>query len=119
MIEDKTAAWLVTCGWVAALLMGFSELLRAFLMSSRLDHLAVVDAVIFFGLAFGIARRGRVVTLIALGWWLVECYPFLRVQVGWHTLTLLVLFTVAFLFAVVGAFALAANNRERELMSRV
>lgn len=118
MVGDKTAAWFVRCGWVAAILMGVSYLLRSFLLSSQLDHLAIVDAVIFFGLAYGISRRNRVVTLLALAWWLVECYPILRTQVGWHTFAQLAVFTVAFLLANVGVFSLAANDRDRTLGAR-
>ncbi|HKV54593.1 MAG TPA: hypothetical protein VJN94_08095 [Candidatus Binataceae bacterium] len=115
MIGEKTASRFVICGWIAALLLAISELLRAFIGSSRVDHFAIVDAVIFFALAYGISRRSRLATSIALAWWLIECTQLLVAGVGRHMMVQLVVFTVAFLLAIVGTFKLAANDQVRSL----
>jgi hypothetical protein len=107
MVEQKTAGWFIACGWVAAILSGIITVFLSLLGAKGVGPFALVDAAIFFGLAFGIYRRNRIATVVALVWWLLERLFMYQItgslSVAFNPIILIL--TVAYILAIIGNFS--------------
>jgi hypothetical protein len=111
MIEEKTARGFIVCGWVAAIFSGVITVFVSILGAKGVGLFNLVDAAIFFGLAFGIYRGNRIATVVALVWWLVErlfTYQLTgSLSVAFNPIILIL--TGAYILAVIGNFSLQAG----------
>ena len=66
MIEEKTAKWMIACGWIAAASSGLLTAILAYNRTGGLNPLNLIDAALLLGLAYGIYRKSRLCALSAL-----------------------------------------------------
>jgi len=107
MIDAKTARYFVLSGFAAAVVSGLIAIFASILSVTMVGSWALVDAVIFFGLAYGIYRGSRNVAIAALAWWLIERIYMYSVSGSllFAFGPLMLILTCGYVLAVVGAFA--------------
>ena len=100
------AFWAATvCAAGVALLVTLNQLTPGDGPRFPLRFGALLDAAAFAAVAIGLSRRSRVAAVCGLGLYLVE-EAYVLSQARPFTLLIVVLFTIAFLYGVRGAFAL-------------
>jgi hypothetical protein len=112
------AFWAATvCAGGVALLVTLNQLTPASASRFPFGLGALLDAVAFAAVAIGLSRRSRVAALCGLGLYLLE-EAYVLSQARPLTLLFVVLFTIAFVNGVRGAFALHRKDTRERLQTR-
>jgi hypothetical protein len=104
-LEKKALSWMIAAGWIAAATLGAFTALLAVQGAQGLTRLNLVDAAIFFGLAYGIYRTSRICAIVALGYHLFNQYMLIVVQharLNSAGLILALIFAAAFAAGIIG-----------------
>jgi hypothetical protein len=121
-LEKKALGWMITAGWIAAAILGAFTAALAIQGAEGLTRLNLVDAAIYFGLAYGIYRHSRISAVAALAYHLFNQYMLIEVQhasLNPAGLILALIFAGAFAASIAGTFlwhsredASGASHRE-------
>jgi hypothetical protein len=105
MINEKMANGFIAAGWGAATIAGALTGFDAVLKMGGLNYFNLIDAGIYFGLAFGIFRKSRVCAGLLLLYYLVNQYTRVAIQhfpISISGLIVTAIFIAAYLLAIVG-----------------
>jgi hypothetical protein len=119
MINEKMANGFIAAGWGAATIAGALTGFGAVLKMGGLNYFNLIDAGIYFGLAFGIFRKSRVCAGLLLLYYLINQYTRVAIQhfpISISGLIVTAIFTAAYLLSIIGTIAL---RRERVLTASV
>jgi hypothetical protein len=118
MIDEALTRIFVACGWIATTLVALATAFCAATGSFGLNRYNFADAVIFFGLAYGIHRRSRICAVAVLLY--VVAYEALLIYRA-HRIPLLAIIIVAVFFTacglgVIGTFVAHAQDADKAAM---
>ena len=105
MINEKMTNGFIAAGWGAATIAGALTGFGAVLKMGGLNYFNLIDAGIYFGLAFGIFRKSRVCAGLLLLYYLVNQYTRVAIQhfpISISGLIVTAIFIAAYLLAIVG-----------------
>ena len=103
---------MVACGWIAAAIAGLATLVFSLAASYGLTHYNLVDAVLLFGLAYGIYRRSRICAVVALAYHILNRLMIFYGQgVPPIAVVLTLMFAALYLLGVIGTFVHHARCR--------
>lgn len=107
MIDENTARRFIACGWIVATVLGFLTAVGALLGAFGLNPYNLIDAAIFFGLAFGVYRSSRVCAIALLLYHILNQALRLSVTHGIEPAgaAIAILIASAYILAIIGTFA--------------